>query len=173
MGDPFEESLNELDEVDWKNVEYDDLIDFLREPGAIELLAYLDGFGKTFDETDAALDISRSYLNDRRNEALRLDLIYPTQKEIDGKLRRVWALSPLGLCLALQMASFNVQQKHEKLLSARNEYNEAKKELLKWSDDIATVKNDIEEYKHRKEGFPKDFKLELMQSVEMKKKQDK
>lgn len=173
MVDPFEVSLDKLDEVDWDNVEYDDLTDFLQEPGAVEFLAYLDGFGKTFNEIDADLDVSRSYLNDRRDEALRLDLIYPSQDERNGKIHRVWALSPLGLCIAFQMASFNVRQKHEKLLSARKEFNEAKEELVNWSKDTATMKHEIEDYKNRKENIPKELKLELIQSVEMRERMDK
>jgi len=62
---------------------------FFEKKGAVELISLLDGEGYRFDEIDDLLDVSRGYLNDRRDEAVHLRLIVPDQAYRDDSVRRV------------------------------------------------------------------------------------
>ena len=146
--------------VDWDTVDYEAISDFLKKKGAVELLTFLDGFGYRFDEIDEALNVSRGYINDRRDEALHLDLIYPDREDRDGSIRRVWALTPLGLCIGYQMKHTGVSESHYRLVSAREEYNKNKHEFLEWSENPENIQKTIEEVKEMKERWATDVPLE-------------
>ncbi|MFD1642686.1 hypothetical protein [Halohasta litorea] len=150
--------------VDWDNVDYEGISEFIKEKGAVELLAFLDGFGYRFEEIDDALDISRGYINDRRDEALNLDLIYPTQEDRDGTIRRVWALSPLGMIIVYRMRINGVRQIHDELVSVRKNFQEKKDEFLDWSgkpENIEDFADEIIENKDVEKGseFSVDLKV--------------
>jgi hypothetical protein len=143
--------------VDWDNIDHVAISEFLRKKGAVELLALLDGIGFRFDEIDKALNISRGYINDRRDEALNLDLIYPDREERDGSIRRVWALTPLGLCVSYLMRHIGVPQSHDRLRSARTEYNEKKDEFMRWADNPKQIERTTEEMKETKKRWARDL----------------
>jgi len=143
--------------IDWDNVDYEAISDFLDNKGAVELLAFLDAFGYRFDEIDNALDVSRGYINSRKDEALNLNLIYPDQEERDGSVRRVWSLTPLGLCVAHQMEHFDVTESHGRLISARDSYNKKKSRFLQWAIDPENVENLTEKIRKKNDNWATDI----------------
>lgn len=152
--------------VDWSNIDYEGISEFIEEKGAVELLAFLDGFGYRFEEIDEALDISRGYINKRRDEALNLDLIYPTQEEREGAIRRVWALSPLGMMIVYRMRINGVRQIHDELVNVRKEYQEHKDEFIDWSQSPENIKdftNEIINEKDVEKGT--EFSIDLKMST--------
>lgn len=127
---------------DFAEIDYEDVSDFFNEKGAVELISLLDGEGYRFDEIDELLDISRGYLNDRRDEAVHLGLIVPDQAYREDSVRRVWTLTALGHYLRQRMRHLGVTESHERLINARREYEERKTASRDWVDDPET----IEEY---------------------------
>jgi len=88
MPDDVRDTAPDIAEID-----YEEVSEFFDEKGAVELIALLDGEGYRFDEIDELLDVSRGYLNDRRDEAVHLGLIVPDQAYRDDSVRRVWTLT--------------------------------------------------------------------------------
>jgi hypothetical protein len=149
--------------VDWNDVDYEGISEFLEKKGSVDFLAYLDGYGYRFEEIDNDLNLSRGYINDRRDEALNLDLIYPSQQDRDGTIRRVWALSPLGMVLVHKMRLNGLRSIQERLISLRNEYDDLKDEFIDWSDDPTDIEDFVEEVakeaETRKKGSTFSFGL--------------
>ena len=151
--------------VDWDNVDYEKISEFLDEKGAVELLAFLDTLGYRFDEIDSALDVSRGYINNRRDEALNLDLIYPDQETRDGSVRRVWALTPLGLCVSHQLTHFDVTEAHDTLISDRDRYNRKKARFLQWAHNPENIENLAEKTKKKPYIQPTDIPQEQRENA--------
>lgn len=151
--------------VDWDNVDYVAISDFFERKGAVELIAFLDGIGFRFDEIDNALDVSRGYINDRRDEALNLNLIYPDRDTRDGSIRRVWALTPLGLCIKHQLKHFSVVESHSRLISDREQYNRKKNRFRQWAHDPENIKTTAENLKKKKDNWASDLSPEARESL--------
>jgi len=111
-----------------EDVNYDELSEFFEKKGAVELISS-DGEGYRFDEIDDLLDVSRGYLNDRRDEAVHLRLIVPDQAYRDDSVRRVDSTT-LGQYLRQRMRHLGVTESHERLITARREYEDRKGDFL-------------------------------------------
>lgn len=139
MDDPIPESP-----VDWDNIDHDGISEFIGKKGSIELLSLLDQYGYRFEEIDLALNLSRGYINKRKDEALSLDLIYPSQREREGSFQRIWILTPLGMIIAHRMNEYRVRQAHRNLLDKRREYEKQKNEFLDWSEDSENIEQFVD-----------------------------
>ncbi|WP_255190799.1 hypothetical protein [Natronobeatus ordinarius] len=137
MPDDVRDTSPDFDEID-----YTELSDFFDRKGAVELISLLNSEGYRFDEIDDLLDVSRGYLNDRRDEAVHLGLIVPDQAYRDDTLRRVWTLTALGHYIRQRMRHLGLTESHERLVNARREYTDRKEEFLEWVDDP----DEIQEY---------------------------
>lgn len=150
-------------------IDYEEVSEFFDEKGGVELIALLDGEGYRFDEIDELLDVSRGYLNDRRDEAVHLGLIVPDQAYRDDSVRRVWTLTALGHYLRQRMRHLGVTESHERLITARREYRDRKATFREWVDDPESIEEYTEamwadEQVHPKE-LPEDLK-ELLRQVD-------
>ena len=140
MGDPIPDSP-----VDWDNIDHEGISEFIGKKGSVELLAFLDQYGYRFEEIDYALNLSRGYINKRKDEALSLDLIYPSQREREGSFQRIWVLTPLGMIVAYKMGEYQVRQALRNLLAKRREYENQKSEFLDWSEDSDNIEQFVDE----------------------------
>lgn len=151
--------------VDWDAIDYGEISDFLDNKGAVELLAFLDTLGYRFDEIDSALDVSRGYINKRKDEALNLSLIYPDQETRDGSVCRVWALTPLGSYIADQLEHFDVTDAHNTLISDRDRYNKKKSRFLQWAHNPENIEKMAEKAKKRPHISATDLSPEQRENV--------
>lgn len=131
--------------VDWDDIDYEGISEFFEQKGAVELMAYLDGYGDRFEELDNNLNVSRGYINNLKDEAFALDLIYPTPSDRDGTIRQVWALTPLGMIFAHTMVESGMRKKYAELLSVQAEFEKKKENFLEWSDDSDNLKQYVSE----------------------------
>ena len=164
MPDDVRDTAPDLAEID-----YEEVSDFFDEKGAVELIALLDGEGYRFDEIDERLDVSRGYLNDRRDEAVHLGLIVPDQAYRDDSVRRVWTRTAIGHYLSQRMRHLGVTDSHERFINARREYQERKAAFREWVADPESIEEYTEamwadEQVHPKE-LPEDLK-ELFRQVD-------
>ena len=142
--------------VDWENIDYEGISEFMEKKGAVELLAFVDEHGYRFDEIDFALNLSRGYINKRKDEALNLDLIYPSQREREGEIRRIWALTQLGMIIGYKMGIKGVRRELSNLLSVRREYESSKDKFLEWSEEPENIEetvNEITNNEDMEDGF--------------------
>jgi len=144
-----------------EDVDYDEISGFLEKKGAVELISLLDSEGYRFDEIDDLLDVSRGYLNDRRDEAMNLNLIVPDQAYRDDSVRRVWVLTALGHYLRQRMRHSGVTESHERLITARREYEDRKSEFLSWAEDPESIEAYAEEKWREIEIHPTELSNEL------------
>jgi DNA-binding HxlR family transcriptional regulator len=127
---------------DIENIDYEEIAEFFHRKGAIELISLLDSDGHRFDEIDDLLDISRGYLNDRRDEALSLGLVEPDQEVRGDSVRRIWVLTELGSDFKEKLEQLSIIKHHKRLIERRKEYNKMKDEFLQWAEDP----DDLEEF---------------------------
>ncbi|MGQ3330935.1 hypothetical protein [Halorubrum sp. FL23] len=156
MPDDIRDTAPNLEDVD-----YDELSEFFEKKGAVELISLLDGEGYRFDEIDDLLDVSRGYLNDRRDEAVHLRLIVPDQAYRDDSVRRVWTLTTLGHYLRQRMRHLGVTESHERLITARREYEDRKGDFLEWVDDPESIEAYAEDLRAGNQVHPKELPPKL------------
>jgi len=144
-----------------EDVNYDELSGFFEKKGAVELISLLDGEGYRFDEIDDLLDVSRGYLNDRRDEAVHLRLIVPDQAYRDDSVRRVWTLTTLGHYLRQRMRHLGVTESHERLITARREYEDRKGDFLDWVDDPESIEAYAEDMRAGNRVHPTEFPAKI------------
>ncbi|MGQ3331287.1 hypothetical protein [Halorubrum sp. FL23] len=156
MPDDIRDTAPNLEDVD-----YDELSEFFEKKGAVELISLLDDEGYRFDEIDDLLDVSRGYLNDRRDEAVHLRLIVPDQAYRDDSVRRVWTLTALGHYLRQRMRHLGVTDSHERLITARHEYEDRKRDFLEWVDDPKSIEAYAKDMRAGNRVHPKELPAKL------------
>jgi len=156
MGD----NLNDLT-FDPDDIPADEISEFLNKSGSVELIALVDKEGIRFERMDDLLDISRSYLNKRRGEAMGLGLIKPKNVTKDGEIRRVWVLTPLGDYLNRMMERMEVTYAHKDLVRARQEYHERKRTFQDWANDPDNIQDLSQEAYERLIHHPEELPPEL------------
>lgn len=156
MPDDIRDTAPDIEEID-----YEEVSEYFDKTGAVELLSLLDGEGYRFDEIDDLLDVSRGYLNDRRDEAVHLGLIVPDQAYRDDSVRRVWTLTAMGHYLRQRMRHVGVTESHERLITARREYEDRKNDFLEWVDDPESIEAYAEEMWAGEQVHPKELPSEL------------
>jgi hypothetical protein len=152
------------------DLDFEQVSTFLDEPGAVELISFLDNKGERFDVLAKKLDVSRDYLNRRMGEAAGLKLIEAGIDNRDGKQVKVWKITSYGRYIQQQMRELGLQNSHERFVNARVEFENKKDEFDKWAqnpDDIKELVTDIhqrtfkrpDEYgeKITEEDIPEDF----------------
>lgn len=115
--------------------DYEEILDFLDKKGAVEMLCLIEQEPKRFDEIVDALNVSRATVNERRLQALNLDLIEPIEMKVDGSLRRGYNLTGVGSVLGLILKEKGVTRQYERLQIVRDEYETAKKEFLQITEE--------------------------------------
>lgn len=136
------------------NLDFEKVSEFLDEPGAIELIAFLDNEGHRFDEIDKTLDVSRGYLNDRKGEAIGLNLIEAGIGERDGKQVKVWKITSYGRYIQHQMREIGFQNSHKRFLNALSEFESKKAEFEKLAESPDNIKEKVIDIRERKFNIP-------------------
>jgi len=150
-------NINEIEHI-FSNVDSEDIVEFLNEKGAVEVVSIVDSTGYRLGELDDALDVSRSYINQRATEALGLDLFKEGVR--DGT--KVYKQAVLGEALRDYMRSAGLIRKHEELRTTRKQYLEIKSEFEEWADDSENIEGRLEEKRDaliakQADNFDRDF----------------
>jgi len=111
-------------------------------------------------EIDDLLDVSRGYLNDRRDEAVHLRLIVPDQAYRDDSVRRVDSYN-VGPLPPTADAPSRVTESHERLITARREYEDRKGDFLDWVDDPESIEAYAEDMRAGNRVHPTEFPAKI------------
>lgn len=127
---------SDSNQTSWFDDEYpEDLRQFLLERGAIGYLSFLSQEPRRFVEMKDELAMGDGTLHELHTRALGLGLRDASQRRRDGKLYRVHQLTPMGELVVGRMRDKGVTQRHERLRTVRQEYEQAKGKYIDWVED--------------------------------------
>lgn len=115
-----------------ENVDSDEIAAFLRKRGSIEVLLVISANGATYTEIVEKTKIVDSTVNNRRAEALELNLIAGDSETNKGEVNRFYALTPLGMTVCQQIYSMGLGAVFWKLQELREQYTELSTDLIDW-----------------------------------------